>query len=70
MSDILRSLCHLSRVFEFKAKIPIVKDLKIKVMDYDMVTSDDLIGETVIDLENRLLSLNHAIAGLPSTYTM
>jgi dysferlin len=57
-------------MFEFQARIPVVKDLKIKVIDYDMVSSDDLIGETVIDLENRLLSLGHAIAGLPSTYTM
>lgn len=47
-----------------------MKDLKIKVMDYDMVSADDLIGETVIDLENRLLSLRHAIAGLPETYSM
>jgi dysferlin len=56
-------------MFEFKARIPIEKDLKIKVMDYDMVSSDDVIGETVIDLENRLLSLSHAICGLPSTYS-
>ncbi|CAB3993921.1 myoferlin-like isoform X2 [Paramuricea clavata] len=58
------------KMFEFQARIPVVKDLKIKVIDYDMVSSDDLIGETVIDLENRLLSLGHAIAGLPSTYTI
>lgn len=57
-------------MFEFQAKIPVVKDLKIKVMDYDRVSSDDLIGETVIDLENRLLSLGHAIGGLPMTYSM
>ncbi len=69
MSLILQ-LHYLARVFEFQARIPVEKDLKIKVMDYDMVSSDDHIGETVIDLENRLLSLSHAIAGLPSTYTM
>ncbi|XP_028415074.1 myoferlin-like [Dendronephthya gigantea] len=57
------------KVFEFQARIPVVKDLKVKVMDYDMVSSDDLIGETVIDLENRLLSLSHAIAGLPMSYS-
>lgn len=42
----------------------------MKVMDYDLVSADDLIGETVIDLENRLLSLRHAIVGLPATYNM
>ena len=60
----------LFRVFEFNACIPVVKDLKMKVMDYDLVSADDLIGETVIDLENRLLSLRHAIVGLPATYNM
>ena len=63
-------LFNIDRMFEFQAKIPVVKDLKIKVMDYDRVSSDDLIGETVIDLENRLLSLGHAIGGLPMTYSM
>ena len=57
-------------MFEFHANIPVVKDLRIKVMDYDLVSADDLIGETVIDLENRMLSLNHAISGLPATYCM
>lgn len=56
-------------MFEFQARIPLVKDLKVRVFDYDMLTSDDLIGETVIDLENRVLSLGHAIGGLPATYT-
>ena len=50
--------------------IPVVKDLKIKVMDYDAHTLSDLIGETVVDLETRLLSRRHAIAGLPATYNM
>ncbi|KAL9983678.1 hypothetical protein ACROYT_G005892 [Oculina patagonica] len=55
-------------VFEFNAKIPLVKDLKIQVMDYDFPDPDDLIGETVIDLEQRLLSSYHATCGLPKTY--
>ncbi|KAJ7336514.1 hypothetical protein OS493_011724 [Desmophyllum pertusum] len=55
-------------MFEFKAKIPLAKDLKIKVMDYDYPDLDDLIGETVIDLEQRLLSSYHATCGLPKTY--
>ena len=67
---LILQLFNIGRMFEFQAKIPVVKDLKIKVMDYDRVSSDDLIGETVIDLENRLLSLGHAIGGLPMTYSM
>ena len=57
-------------MFTFKAKIPIVKDLKIQVMDYDPLPldPDDPIGETVIDLEQRLLSSYHATCGLPKTY--
>ena len=56
------------RVFEFRAKIPLVKNLKIQVMDYDFPDPDDLIGETEIDLEQRLLSRYHATCGLPKTY--
>ena len=67
---LILQLFNIDRMFEFQAKIPVVKDLKIKVMDYDRVSSDDLIGETVVDLENRLLSLGHAIGGLPMTYSM
>ncbi len=53
----------------FHAVIPEVKDLRVKVIDNDY-GNDDLIGETVVDLENRLLSRRHATAGLPSTYHM
>ena len=55
-------------MFEFKAEIPKVKDLKIQVMDYDYLSRDDLVGETVIDLEQRLLSRFHAHCGLQRTY--
>lgn len=57
-------------MFEFHAEIPVVKDLKIKVMDYDDFTSSDLIGETVVDLESRLFTLRHAMVGLPDTYNL
>lgn len=56
------------RMFEFKASIPQVKDLKIQVLDYDFLSRDDLIGETVVDLEQRLLSRFHAKCGLQKTY--
>ena len=37
-------------------------------MDYDLVSADDLIGETVVDLENRFLSKYRPTVGLARTY--
>jgi len=36
---------------------PGTSPLVIEVMDYDMVFGDDLIGTTVVDLEDRYFSL-------------
>jgi dysferlin len=47
-----------------------MKDLTIRLKDYDIISSDDLIGETVIDLENRYLSKHRATCGIPQTYSM
>ncbi|XP_029655596.1 dysferlin-like [Octopus sinensis] len=57
-------------MFELKAKIPIEKDLIIKVKDYDVIGKDDTIGKTTIDLENRLFTKFRASCGLPITYCM
>lgn len=57
-------------MFEIKTTLPIDKDLYIRVKDYDLLGSDDVIGETIIDLENRLLSSHRATIGLPLTYCM
>ncbi|KAK3706775.1 hypothetical protein QZH41_015339 [Actinostola sp. cb2023] len=56
------------RVYELAAKIPLAKDLKITVKDRDVMGKDDIIGETVIDLEQRLLSRYRATCGLPNDY--
>jgi len=58
------------RMFEISAILPVMKDLTIRLKDYDIISSDDLIGETVIDLENRYLSKHRATCGIPQTYSM
>ena len=55
-------------MFEVRTIIPVAKDLHVRVMDYDLVSADDMIGETVIDLENRFLTKYRATVGLPRSY--
>lgn len=55
-------------MYELDVKIPIAKDLKITIKDRDVLGRDDVIGETVIDLEQRLLSQYRATCGLPNEY--
>ncbi|KAM8729757.1 myoferlin-like [Acanthopagrus schlegelii] len=56
------------RMFEMSCFLPQDKDLKISVYDYDLLTRDEKVGETVIDLENRFLSRYNSYCGLPQTY--
>nr|XP_053653209.1 myoferlin-like [Cherax quadricarinatus] len=55
-------------VFEVAGTLPLHKDLLVQVWDRDLITSDDLIGETTIDLENRYLTRHRATIGLPRQY--
>ena len=48
--------CDFYKFFEFKVVFPGTSILKLQVWDKDLLTSDELIGETDIDLENRYFS--------------
>ncbi len=52
-------------MFELPATLPYDHTLTISVMDWDRFTSDDLIGSTKIDLENRFYTKHRANCGLP-----
>ena len=40
----------------------------LQVIDWDLLGSDDLIGETKIDLENRFYSRHRATCGIAARY--
>ncbi|VCW69059.1 unnamed protein product, partial [Gulo gulo] len=44
--------------------------LTVAVYDWDLVGTDDLIGETKIDLENRFYSKHRATCGIAQTYSI
>ncbi|KYO40974.1 otoferlin isoform A [Alligator mississippiensis] len=55
-------------VMEFSISFPTESELTVAIIDHDLVGSDDLIGETKIDLENRFFSKHRANCGVASQY--
>ena len=57
-----------NRCFEQEVTFPMESQLTVQIWDWDMLSKDDLIGETKIDLENRYYSRHRAACGLPNVY--
>ncbi|XP_019498975.1 PREDICTED: fer-1-like protein 6 [Hipposideros armiger] len=56
------------RSFEIQATFPKESLLSVLIYDHDMIGTDDLIGETRIDLENRFYSKHRAIYEMVESY--
>ncbi|XP_074471831.1 otoferlin isoform X6 [Sebastes fasciatus] len=56
--------------FDIEATFPMESMLSVSVYDWDLVGTDDLIGETKIDLENRFYSKYRATCGISSNYSV
>ncbi|CRK93099.1 CLUMA_CG006578, isoform A [Clunio marinus] len=56
------------KCFEIECCFPQDSMLTVQIFDWDLVGSDDLIGETKIDLENRFYSKHRALCGLSKKY--
>ena len=57
-------------MFELTTNIPKETTLKISVVDKKRFFGGEEIGETTIDLENRLLTKHRATIGLPEMYNL
>ncbi|XP_043799116.1 otoferlin-like [Apis laboriosa] len=56
------------RFFEIEAVFPRDCTMIVQVWDYDATTTDDLIGETKIDIESRFYSKHRATCGISKIY--
>ncbi|PKK17997.1 otoferlin, partial [Columba livia] len=56
--------------FDIEATFPMESMLTVAIYDWDLVGTDDLIGETKIDLENRYYSKHRATCGVSQTYSI
>ncbi|XP_039506896.1 otoferlin-like [Pimephales promelas] len=58
------------KFFDIEATLPMDSTLTVSIYDWDLVGTDDLIGETKIDLENRYYSKHRATCGISSKYAI
>ncbi|KAM7376197.1 hypothetical protein PAMP_005940 [Pampus punctatissimus] len=56
--------------FDIEATFPMDSTLTVSIYDWDLVGTDDLIGETKLDLENRFYSKHRATCGITCNYAI
>ncbi|KAJ8288615.1 hypothetical protein COCON_G00012740 [Conger conger] len=56
--------------FDVEATFPMESLLTVSIYDWDLVGTDDLIGETKIDLENRFYSKHRPTCGISASYAI
>ncbi|GCB65661.1 hypothetical protein scyTo_0000450 [Scyliorhinus torazame] len=56
--------------FDIEATFPMESMLTVAIFDWDLVGTDDLIGETKLDLENRYYSKHRATCGIAQQYSL
>uniref|UniRef100_A0A3Q3G455 Otoferlin n=1 Tax=Kryptolebias marmoratus TaxID=37003 RepID=A0A3Q3G455_KRYMA len=65
---ISKQLNPLFGSFDVEATFPMDSTLTVSIYDWDLVGTDDLIGETRLDLENRFYSKHRATCGIACNY--
>lgn len=55
-------------MYEFHATLPEDYLLRISLYDYDAISSDELIGTTSVDLEDRVYTKHRASIGMAVEY--
>uniref|UniRef100_A0A3Q2XW12 Otoferlin n=1 Tax=Hippocampus comes TaxID=109280 RepID=A0A3Q2XW12_HIPCM len=65
---ISKQLNPLFGSFDIEATFPMDSTLTVSIYDWDLVGTDDLIGETKLDLENRFYSKHRATCGVTASY--
>uniref|UniRef100_F6VBE4 C2 domain-containing protein n=1 Tax=Ciona intestinalis TaxID=7719 RepID=F6VBE4_CIOIN len=58
------------KAFDFEATFPMESILTVQIYDWDLLSADDLIGETKIDLENRFYSKHRPLCGVAEKYAI
>ncbi|MEQ2224140.1 hypothetical protein ILYODFUR_004400 [Ilyodon furcidens] len=56
--------------FDVEVTFPMDSSLTVSIYDWDLVGTDDLIGETKVDLENRFYSKHRATCGISCNYAI
>uniref|UniRef100_A0A3Q3K7P7 C2 domain-containing protein n=1 Tax=Monopterus albus TaxID=43700 RepID=A0A3Q3K7P7_MONAL len=67
---ISKQLNPLFGSFDVEATFPMDSTLTVSIYDWDLVGTDDLIGETKLDLENRFYSKHRATCGISHGYNV